>query len=72
MILPFADDLFLQIKQPKKDVFRCLLSLLLCPDLINLEYIGTDKTFKKYNNKSYNFYDEYGSVLNDAKEILDY
>ena len=72
LLLPFADDLYLQIKQPKKNVFRCLLSLLLCPDLLDLEYIGTKKTFEKYNNQPYSFYDEYGEYIDDAKDILKY
>ena len=71
-LLPFADDLFLQIKQPKQNVFRCVLSLLLCPDLMDLDYIGTKKTFERYNNKPYTFYEEYGDYIDDAKAIIEY
>ena len=72
IILPFADDLFLEIKQPGKDVFRCLLSLILCPDLLDLPYIGTQKMFELNNYKPYNFYEEYGDCLEQAKEIMNY
>ena len=72
ILLPFADDLYLQIRQPKKDIFRCLLSLLLCPDLLDLEYIGTQKTFEKYNYQPYHFNDEYGELIKEAREILEY
>lgn len=72
LLFPYADDLFLIIKQPNKDVFRCLLCLLLCPELMDLECIGTKETFKKHNYKSYNFYEEYKESIKEAQEILDY
>jgi len=72
LLLPFADDLFLQIKQPKKGVFRCLMMLLFASDMLDIECIGTQKLFEKYNYGPYSFFDEYKDVISDAKEIIKY
>lgn len=72
MVYPFADDLFLQIEQPNKDVFRCLLALLLCPDLLGIELIGTQETFEKHNKQPYYFFDEYRKAIEEAQEIIEY
>ena len=72
MLTPFIDDIFLSIRQPKKNVFRCLLVLLLCPDLMDIKCIGTKKMFDLYNGKPYDFYEAYAEYIPEAKEILAY
>ena len=72
VLLPMADDEFLMIKQPGKDIFRCLLALLLCPELLTLPCIGTQNIFEKYDNKPYNFYEENKIAIEEAKKIIAY
>lgn len=71
-LTPFTDDLFLQIKQPEKNVFRCLMILLVSKDLSNFECTGTKAMFERNGNKPYNFYEEYKDYIPQAQEILDY
>lgn len=68
----FNDDLFLCLKHPAKKVMRAMLVLLLCKDLMDIECIGDAHTFKRYNKKPYNFYEEYKNEIPQAQEILDY
>ncbi len=72
LLFPYADDLFLIIRQPNKNVFRCLMCLLLCPELMNISCIGTQKKFEEHNKQPYNFYDEYRDAIKEAKEIIEY
>ena len=69
---PFADDLYLQIKQPKKKLFRCLMVLLLCPELRGYPLVGTEWLYEKYGNRPYNFDVEFAPYIEEAQEILDY
>lgn len=71
-LTPFTDDLFLQIKHPDKNVFRCLMILLVSKDLSNFECTGTKAMFERNGNKPYNFYEEYKDYISQAQEILDY
>ena len=72
LLLPFSDDLFLQIKQPRKNVFRCLMCLILCPDLLQYGCIGTYTTFIKSNYQPYNFFENYKNYIKEAQDIIDY
>lgn len=72
LLYPFADDLFLQIKHPDKNVCRVLLALILCPDLLDIPLIGTQKMFEQNDYKPYNFYEYYKEYIPAAKEIMDY
>lgn len=69
---PYADDLYLQIKHPGKYVFRCLLAMILTPDLLDIPLIGSNKIFINHNHQPYNFYEEYKDYIPLAQEIIDY
>ena len=68
----FTEDKFLEIQHPKIDVFRCLMLLLCCDDLLDLNFIGTQKTYEQYDFKPYTFEDEFKGVISDAREVLEY
>ena len=70
LIMPFIDDLFLKIKQSNKNVFRVLMSLIFCPDLLELPLIGTQKMFEENNYKPYYFYEYYKNYIDEAKSII--
>lgn len=70
-IKPFKDELFVSIKQPDKDVFRCLALLLLVPDLMDLPFNGTKDLYEKYNHEPYDFFKENKEALEEAKHIME-
>ena len=70
LIMPFTDDLFLKIKQPNKNVFRVLMALIFCPDLLDLPLIGTQKMFDENNHRPYYFYEYYADYIDEAKNII--
>lgn len=70
-IKPFKDELFVSIKQPSLDTFRCLALLLVSPDLMDLPFNGTKKLYEKYNGQPYDFFKENEEAMKEAKHIME-
>ena len=67
----FTDDLFLTIKQPGPFVFRALILMILCPDLLDLPFVGTQGMWNRYK-RPYYFYEEYKDYIDEAQSIIEY
>ena len=71
-VAPFIDDYVLSIKLPEVNIWKCVLALLLCPDLLNIGCVSTIRLLEKYDGYPYDFYEEYMDHIPTAKKILEH
>lgn len=68
-IMPFIDDMYLSLDHPGHTVMKCLIPMLIVPELLDIPIVSTDWEFS--TNGYMNFYNRYKGEIEIVKMIMD-
>ena len=67
--MPFIDDMYLSLDHPGHTVMKCLIPMLIVPELLDIPIVSTDWEFS--TNGYMNFYNRYKGEVEIVKMIMD-